>query len=122
MTQDDKLTKEHFYQWFKLLIVAIVILNTIDVVTTLIGVYYFDGLQEGNPLLGPLLENIHLFLVVKFILLSGMFLAALGYILKIHHAFPKLWENEVGVFLSSVVVMFYLFVVSNNVILIIANL
>ncbi len=113
-----KTSQDIFYYWFKLLVVALVILNMVDALTTMIGVQYVEGVSEGNALMAPLVENLYTFLFVKAIILSGLFLAALAYLLKIHHSFPKLWENEVGVTVCGLVVAFYMAVVVNNVLLI----
>lgn len=115
------LSKEHFYQWFKLLLVVLLLLNIADTITTLIGVNAVSSLSEGNQILLPLLDNIPLFLTLKLVLLSLLLIMALGYLIKVHHAFPKLWENEVALVFASLVVVFYFFVVSNNVILILLN-
>ena len=123
MIEQKHMPSEHaFYVWFKLLVVALIILNMVDTITTIIGYYYVDGLSEGNALLIPFLSNVYTYLTIKAVVLSGLFLAALGYLFKIHHAFPKLWENEVGLTVSALVVLFYMYVVTNNFILILVSL
>ena len=110
--------KDEFYQWFKLLLAVLIILNVLDSFTTMIGIYAIDGVSEGNVVVALFTSNLATFVIIKIGILSAFLIGALAYLFKIHHSFPKLWENEVGIGVASLVVAFYLFVVVNNIVVI----
>lgn len=111
-----------FYRVFKVLLLSLIIANIVDGITTIIGLSLFPHLAEGGVLFGILGANLSLFLTLKLVVLSLLLAGALLYILHVHDAFPKLWENEAGLVVGALVMVFYLIVISNNVFLIVSSM
>ncbi|MFT4310772.1 MAG: DUF5658 family protein [Candidatus Woesearchaeota archaeon] len=113
------LSHVNYYKIFTYLLITLIILNVLDSLTTFIGVHLIDGIGEGNPVVLSFVHNVWIFIAIKVFFITFMLTCALLYLLHIHHAFPKLWENEVGVSVAALGVGFYSMVVINNMVLIV---
>ena len=106
-----------FYQAFRWLLFALIVLNIVDGVTTALGVAV-DGVVEGNAFAMAVFGDLATFLAVKLVVLSALLVGALVFLVHVHRPFPRLWENRVAFWAAVVVVWFYAVVVVNNVVLV----
>lgn len=102
----------------ELLILLIILLNTADAVLTSIGVYRLDALEEGNAVINVLVHDVKLFIAVKMVFITGIYLIFFTYLFERNQLFNKLWESRLAVSAAVLVVSFYVLVVVRNLFLI----